>query len=122
MVAINNLAVINYESVQEFERLGATYEIIPVPAFLRGDCNTDTKVDLADAATVIATEFQGYQALCLDACDSNDDGIINLADSVYLLNFLFSFGNPTPDPGPYSAGEDPTADDALDCDMPAACD
>ncbi len=121
MVAINNLAVINYESVQEFERLGATYEIIPVPAFLRGDCNTDTKVDLADAATVIATEFQGYQALCLDACDSNDDGIINLADSVYLLNFLFSFGNPTPDPGPYSAGEDPTADDALDCALPAAC-
>mgnify|MGYP001364745287 CR=1 FL=1 len=74
----------------------------------------------ATAATVIATEFQGYDALCLDACDSNDDGIINLADSVYLLNFLFSFGNPTPDPGPYSSGEDPT-EDSLDCALPAAC-
>ena len=120
MVDINNMAVIEYQSIQNFTLIGADYEIIPVPAFLRGDCNTDTKVDLADAATVIATEFQGYDALCLDACDSNDDGIINLADSVYLLNFLFSFGNPTPDPGPYSSGVDPS-EDALDCALPAAC-
>ena len=120
MVDINNMAVIEYQSIQDFLLVGADYEIIPVPAFLRGDCNTDTKVDLADAATVIATEFQGYDALCLDACDSNDDGIINLADSVYLLNFLFSFGNPTPDPGPYSSGVDPS-EDALDCALPAAC-
>ncbi len=120
MVDINNMAVIEYQSIQDFLLVGADYEIIPVPAFLRGDCNTDTLVDLSDAATVIATEFQGYNALCLDACDSNDDGIINLADSVYLLNFLFSFGDPTPDPGPYSAGEDPT-EDTLDCALAAEC-
>ncbi|MDE0960403.1 MAG: hypothetical protein OSB09_06455 [Planctomycetota bacterium] len=120
MVPINNLVVIEYQSVQSFERFGATYEIIPVPAFQRGDCNTDTKVDLADAATVIASQFQGYEVGCLDACDANDDSVINLADSVYLLNFLFKFGPSTPAPGPYTPGADPTEDD-LDCALPASC-
>ena len=120
MVPINNLVVIEYQSVQSFERYGATYEIIPVPAFQRGDCNTDTKVDLADAATVIASQFQGYGVGCLDACDANDDSVINLADSVYLLNFLFKFGPPTPAPGAYTPGADPTEDD-LDCALPASC-
>ncbi|MEC9476954.1 MAG: hypothetical protein VX764_07960 [Planctomycetota bacterium] len=120
VVPINNIAVINYQSISDFTLIGATYEIVPVPAFLRGDCNTDTLVDLADAATVIATQFQGYEVGCLDACDSNDDSIINLADSVYLLNFLFLFGPTMPDPGPYVPGPDPTADD-LDCALPASC-
>jgi hypothetical protein len=120
MVPINNLVVIEYQSVQSFERYGATYEIIPVPAFQRGDCNTDTKVDLADAATVIASQFQGYGVGCLDACDANDDSLINLADSVFLLNFLFKFGPPTPAPGAYTPGADPTEDD-LDCALPASC-
>ncbi|MGE4603199.1 MAG: hypothetical protein AAEJ65_09870 [Planctomycetota bacterium] len=119
-VAINNMAVINYQSIQDFFLVGATYEIIPVPAFLRGDCNTDTQVDLADAATVIANQFQGFEVGCLDACDANDDGLINLADSVFLLNFLFLFGDLPPDPGPYMAGPDPTEDD-LDCELPASC-
>jgi len=120
MVPINNLVVIEYQSVQSFDRFGATYEIIPVPAFQRGDCNTDTKVDLADAATVIASQFQGYEVGCLDACDANDDSVINLADSVYLLNFLFKFGPTPPAPGPYTPGADPTEDD-LDCTLPASC-
>lgn len=119
-VTINNMAVINYQSIQNFLLVGATYEIIPVPAFLRGDCNTDVQVDLADAATVIASQFQGFEVGCLDACDANDDSIINLADSVFLLNFLFLFGPTMPDPGPYVAGPDPTDDD-LDCALPAAC-
>ena len=114
------MAVINYQSIQDFFLVGATYEIIPVPAFLRGDCNTDTQVDLADAATVIASQFQGFEVGCLDACDANDDGLINLADSVFLLNFLFLFGDLPPDPGPYMAGPDPTEDD-LDCELPASC-
>ncbi|HIA27290.1 MAG TPA: hypothetical protein EYN79_04095 [Planctomycetes bacterium] len=120
MVLINNLVVIDYQSIENFERFGATYEIIPVPSFRRGDCNTDERVDLADAATVIASQFQGFPVECDDACDSNDDGTINLADSVYLLNFLFQFGDLPPDPGPYSTGPDPTLDD-LDCALPAAC-
>ncbi|MEE2889594.1 MAG: hypothetical protein VX404_04040 [Planctomycetota bacterium] len=119
-VEINNMAVIDYQSIQDFALHGASYEIIPVPAFLRGDCNTDTQVDLADAATVIASQFQGFEVGCLDACDSNDDGTINLADSVFLLNFLFLFGDLPPDPGPYMAGADPTDDD-LDCTLPASC-
>ena len=65
--------------------------------FVRCDCNQDEKCDLADAATVLAQQFDGFPVECEDACDVNDDGKINLADSVYILNYLFKMG---PDPLP----------------------
>ena len=39
-------------------------------------------------------EFQDFPPPCQDACDANDDGKINLADAVFLLNYLFAFGLP----------------------------
>ena len=65
-------------------------------------------------------QFSGLMIQCEDACDSNDDGKINLADSVYLLNYLFQFGPITPDPGPDNEGSDPT-DDNLGCDFTTSC-
>jgi len=98
--------------------------------FFRGDCNFSDNgplsVDIADAAASMSFIF-GKDALkfsppCLDACDSNDDGKIDLADVSYLLHFLFQFGPfpPRPGPGfdenlnPTPPGTDPTPDD-LDC-------
>ncbi|MGE3966294.1 MAG: hypothetical protein AB7I09_19515, partial [Planctomycetota bacterium] len=50
-----------------------------------------------------------------DACDSNDDGKINLADSVYILTYQFKFGPPPPAPFDPAidgmTGTDPTIDD-----------
>lgn len=68
--------------------------------FVRGNCNGDAedKVTITDAATVLAYQFQGAPVPCLDACDVNDDGKINLADSVYLLNYLFKIETPPPYP------------------------
>ena len=34
-----------------------------------------------------------------------------MADSVYLLNWLFKFGDIPTDPGPYDDGPDPTTDE-----------
>ncbi|MBL6915077.1 MAG: hypothetical protein ISR35_06920, partial [Planctomycetes bacterium] len=45
--------------------------------------------------------------------DSNDDGTLNMADSVYLLNWLFKFGPIPTAPGPYEDGPDATPDDTL---------
>jgi hypothetical protein len=47
---------------------------------------------------------------CIDACDANDDGKVDLADAVSILRYLFTVGGkepaaPFPDPG-----ADPTAD------------
>jgi len=62
---------------------------------------------------MLANQFSGLAILCPDACDTNDDGILNMADSVYLLNWLFKFGEIPPAPGPYDDGPDPTLDDTL---------
>lgn len=119
-VSIENIVVIDYESEQGIGFIGGGCQIVPESIFQRGDCNTDLKVDLADAATVLGQQFSGLAIDCEDACDSNDDGKINLADSVYLLNYLFIFGPITPDPGPSTPGSDPT-EDALGCDLNLAC-
>jgi hypothetical protein len=47
----------------------------------------------------------------MDACDANDDGVIDLADVCATLRFLFKLGPILPDPGPYPpGGYDPTPD------------
>ncbi len=109
-VPIENIVVIDFESIQSFEKTGCVVRVVPDDIFQRGDCNSDDKVNLADAATVLGQQFLGIQVLCADACDSNDDGSINLADSVFLLNYLFKFGPTPPAPGPVNDGSDPTSD------------
>lgn len=83
--------------------------------FLRGDCNSDTNVDIADAVSSLAVLFSGEATICLDACDINDDGTHNIADPIYLVAFLFDPGNPAP-AAPYPAcGFDSPGADGLSC-------
>jgi hypothetical protein len=80
--------------------------------FIRGDCQNDERVDVADPAATMSYLFLGtLNPLCLDACDSNDDGVIDLADVTSTLRFLFKLGPILPPPGPYPPGGfDPTPD------------
>ena len=105
---------------QNFDTIDCVVSIVPEPIFQRGDCNDDTKVDLADAAKILGWQFQGEPINCPDACDANDDGKINLADAVYLMNYLFKFGPTPPAPGPDMEGSDPTEDD-LGCELDLSC-
>ena len=114
-VFLYNNVVIDYQSIQDYERIDTAIHVVPEEIFQRGDCNSDDKVDLADAATVIGSQFQGLPISCADACDANDDGFINLADSVFLMNWLFKFGPTPPDPGPFDNGSDPTNDELPVC-------
>ncbi|MEM7168218.1 MAG: dockerin type I repeat-containing protein [Planctomycetota bacterium] len=123
--------------VQGFTTFPCSICIVSDPEFVRGNCNGDPedKVTITDAATVLAHQFQGVPVPCLDACDANDDGKINLADAVYLLNYLFKLqaappypfdGDPLamppiPADGVHDQGPDRTVDDPsgfhaeLDC-------
>ena len=112
-VNLYNNVVIDFESIQIYERNDTSVYVVPEEIFQRGDCNSDDKVDLADSATMLANQFNGLAILCPDACDSNDDGHLNMADSVFLLNWLFKFGEEPPAPGPFDDGPDPTLDDTL---------
>ena len=101
--------------------------------FYRGDCNMSgesdgTAVDIADAAALVSYLFGGsslYQPPCLDACDANDDGVVDMSDPLFVIVYVFRFGPFPPPPGPglikdasgvhlTPPGEDPT-DDRLDC-------
>ena len=92
-----------------------------VTLFQRGDCNSDNKVNISDPisvimATILVDEFD-FVPTCEDACDGNDDGILDLGDAVYLLRWLFRGGLIPPAPGPFIFGMDPTEDD-LSCSLP----
>ncbi|MEM7166916.1 MAG: FG-GAP-like repeat-containing protein [Planctomycetota bacterium] len=95
------------------------------PQFIRGDCNDDGGVDIADAVLLLNFLFPvGTPPLlsCEKACDGNDDGTTNIADAVAILNSLF--GSPTvalPVPNAASGcGVDPT-NDTLACGATVAC-
>ena len=118
-VEIENIAVVDFTSYQAIGFHSGEVCLEREPRFVRGDCNDDEKHDLADAAMILGEQFSGLTPNCLDACDTNDDGSINLADSVFLLNYLLGFSVPPPAPFPL-CGPDPS-DDALGCESVSAC-
>ena len=99
------------------------FTVEPVPRhFLRGDCNGEGKVDIADAVCILNWLFAGGATPgCVAATNTNGDDAANIADATYLLNYLFGGGpapaQPFPDCGP---GVLP-ADTALGCANPPDC-
>lgn len=110
-VLIENLFVIDTQGLQDAPTCGCEVCLDRTPEFKRGDCNLDDKVNVADSNSVLTIAYQGLVPGCEDACDINDDGLINLADSVYVLSYLFGFGAPIPAPTHPDCGPDPTEDE-----------
>jgi hypothetical protein len=78
--------------------------------FIRGDSNTDGKVNVSDPITTLNFLFLGLPGTsCLDAADANDDGLVDISDAVAVLQRLFLGGGPLPEPTRVP-GPDPTAD------------
>ncbi len=89
-------------------------------SFVRGDCNTDDSINLADAISLLSGLFSGgFAPTCVDACDVNDDGAHDVGDAVALLSHLFSSGADPAAPFP-ACGPDPTPD-ALGCLQYLSC-
>jgi len=69
--------------------------VIP-PAYVCGDANGDTEVNVGDAVFIITYVFKGGSAPDpIAAGDANGDGECNVADAVFLINFIFK-GGPAP--------------------------
>ena len=81
------------------------------PTFIRGDCNGDDLVGIADAISGLLWLFAGGLAPdCEKSCDTNDDGMVQIVDMINLLSYLF-VANQTPPAAPFpGAGVDPTPD------------
>lgn len=75
--------------------------------FVRGDCNSDGSVSIADAVFTLEFLFGSHcPPSCRNSCDFNDDESLNLADAVYILNYLFAAGPAIP--APNACGPDST--------------
>ena len=62
---------------------------------------------------------EASQHPCAKSADTNDTGVVDVTDALYLLNFLFTGG--APPAAPFAAcGQDPTADE-LSCDSFPSC-
>ncbi|MGE3166476.1 MAG: DUF1028 domain-containing protein [Planctomycetota bacterium] len=93
----------------------------PCERFLRGDCNRDHAVGVADVVTVLTLLFDpaGPEVPCPAACDANDDGAIDLADAVRTSLALFGSSGPLPPPA-LRCGLAP-ATNALSCQPDPGC-
>ena len=84
-----------------------------LPVFLRGDSNGDGGLDVSDPIQKLNYLFGSGIVGCESALDFNDDGLINLADVVGSLAFVFEGLNSPVAPFP-NCGSDSTAD-SLSC-------
>jgi len=87
--------------------------------FVRGDCNGDGGINVADAVYLLDYLFIGSVVLpCEDAGDIDDDGALNIADPINFLAYLFSGGPPPAAPNPVTGcGEDLDDSDPLQCEQ-----
>ncbi len=60
----------------------------------RGDVNADSRLDIADAVTILSHLFARGFLPCRPAADTNSDDRLDLADAIYLLQHLFASGPP----------------------------
>ena len=78
----------------QFTSVEVTLIVSSLPAgvgpFIRGDCNGDDGVNLADAICTFNWLFAGTQEPgCVAAVNTNGDAAANISDATYLLNYLF---------------------------------
>ena len=88
-------------------------------SFLRGDVNSDGKMDIADPINVVNYLFRsGPAPSCEDAADANDDSNVDVTDVMLMINHQFRAGEAPSAPFP-SCGRDGDSildDDGLGCD------
>jgi hypothetical protein len=86
----------------------------PGLTYIRGDCSPDRVVNISDPVRLLNFLFVLPGAPpCLEACDSDGSGVLNITDAVFALGFLFGGGPPLPPPGP-ACGVD-TSPSSLGC-------
>lgn len=121
IIPIANVAAINNQDVL-LATMNCSVEVagtLGEPEFIRGDCDFNGTTNVADGAAMVSHMFvmgeERFDAPCLDACDADDSGELDITDPIFILSWLFIDGSPRPPlPGPVSPGPDPTVD-PLDC-------
>ncbi|TSC75620.1 MAG: Regulator of chromosome condensation [Parcubacteria group bacterium Gr01-1014_31] len=79
-------------------------------SFLRGDANADGRVDQSDTVRINEYLNDRGSISCLDAADTNDDGVVSTMDARALQGFLFLGSYPSPRQPYPTVGLDTTTD------------
>ncbi|MEM7234980.1 MAG: CotH kinase family protein [Planctomycetota bacterium] len=92
-------------------------------AFVRGDCNDDSILDVSDGICVLVDLFSTSGPVrCARAMNSNGDAQVDLSDAVFVLSHLFRDGPPPGSPYPSCGVSLDPQDDALGCEAePSVC-
>ena len=111
------------------EALHGVVKLLPA-YFVRGNVDSSLQVeadgainyapDLADIQIMLRASFIGdVEVPCRDAGDVNDDGVLDLSDTIWLLNHMYRSGPPPPPPYPKPGLDDMVAGDMVADDMVA---
>ncbi len=83
--------------------------------FVRGDVNLDASVDLSDVLRLVFHLYLGAAISCQDAADATNNEVLDVADAIFILNYLFRGGASPSAPFP-QAGMDQGAQGVLGCE------
>ena len=95
LVPVKNLISVNNQALP-VDEIDCPVTVVGEESFYRGDCNFSQDpmgmaVNIADAAAGVSFLFLPgtwkFEPPCLDACDCNDDGRIDLADVICILQY-----------------------------------
>ncbi|MGH2571369.1 MAG: hypothetical protein ACRDGR_09095 [bacterium] len=86
------------------------------PGFIRGDCDGDGAIHIADALCTLAWLFQGgAQPECAAATNTDGGGGVDVSDAIHLLSHLFRGGPEPVAPFPECGIGTLAADEELGC-------
>ena len=92
-----------------------------VGPFVRGDCNADRELNVADAVCMLEWLYaEGAVPKCIAASNVNGDGSIDTSDAIYLLLFGFAGGAEPVAPFPVCGVSTTAIDEAMGCETPPA--
>jgi hypothetical protein len=93
----------------------------PLARFIRGECNGDGSVDIADPICALNWLFRGESTPgCIAALNANGDVSVDVSDPLRLLTFMFQGSTPPPPPYPNCGPGSLEVDTQLGCITPPA--
>lgn len=103
-----------------YETLDTNCSEVAAP-ILRGDCDADGAITIADPIRLLLANFSRATVPCRSACDANGDGETgSVSDSIYLLRYLFLSGPRPVSPFPGCGAQTLSTDSELGCAAPPA--
>jgi len=96
--------------------LSPTYAPPDTP-FVRGNCNGDDLVNIADGIWILNEMFQGGPAgTCAEACDANSDDSVDTADAIFVISYRLLSG-----PMPTAPFPECGIEEGADCESASNC-